>query len=255
MPSKLLILGGTSDARVIAEHLIGQGHDVTTSLAGVTSAPLLPPGQIRQGGFGGVTGLQHYLNSTQTQIIVDATHPFAVQISTHAVTAAQAMGLTLLRLDRPAWRSIPGDQWVPVNSVAEAVAILPLQARVFLAIGRKDIGPFLVRPDLSGVMRMIEAPSETVPGRWFLRLERPPNDIETEIALMRSHHITHLVCKNAGGPANHKLAAARALGISVVLVERPKKPIPKTGGVYASIEALVRAVAAANQQESLVLAR
>ena len=224
-PKRILILGGTSDARTIASRLHAADCDVTTSLAGVTRDPHLPPGAVRRGGFGGAEGLADYIGQERFDALIDATHPFAAQISTHAVLAAQSTQTPLLRFERPAWQRMEGDRWFEVASITKAVAALPNGARVFLTIGRKDIAPFLGRDDLSGIIRSIEVPKIGLPPAWQLRTARPPFSVAEERELMSRERITHLVTKNAGGDdTSAKLEAARALGLPAVMIARPRKP-------------------------------
>jgi precorrin-6A/cobalt-precorrin-6A reductase len=222
---RVLILGGTWEARALAARLVAAGHDVTTSLAGVTRAPELPPGRVRRGGFGGAEGLADYIQRERFEAVIDATHPFAAQISAHAATAAHATGIPSLRFERPAWQRNPQDRWIDVLSVAEAVAALPHGARVLLTIGRKEIAPFLARGDLAGIVRAIEIPKLEMPAGWRLLTARPPFSFESERELMARERVTHLVSKNAGGDEMRaKLDAARALGLPVVMIARPAKP-------------------------------
>jgi precorrin-6A/cobalt-precorrin-6A reductase len=245
MPSeRILILGGTRDARELAAALLARGFHVITSLAGVTADPVLPPGEVRRGGFGGAAGLANYLKSEGIAAVADATHPFAALMSANADAACRATGLPLLRLERPAWRAGPGDRWTSVTSAAEAAAVLPAHARVLLTIGRKEIAPFLVRQEVSGIARMIEPPQLEFPPPWTLLLERPPFTIEAERRLISDHAITWLVTKNAGGGTTEaKLVAAREAGIPVVMIERPAKPeVPSLASAHefsAEIERLL----------------
>jgi precorrin-6A/cobalt-precorrin-6A reductase len=222
---RILILGGTAEARMLANWLIDAGHDVVTSLAGVTQAPHLPKGEVRRGGFGGVEGLAAYLRAGGFRALIDATHPFAAQISHHAAGAAKTCGLPLYRIERPAWVAEEGDLWIGVASIAAAVAALPAGAWVFLTIGRKEVAPFLARADLTGIMRMIEAPKDVLPPQWRLILARPPFTVAGERELMTQNRITHVVSKNAGGEETRaKLLAARETKIPVVMIARPEKP-------------------------------
>lgn len=239
MPGKrILILGGTAEARRLAERLIDAGQDVVTSLAGVTQAPQLPKGEVRRGGFGGAAGLAAYLGAGGFRAIIDAAHPFAAQISRHAASAAKACGLPIYRLERPAWVAEEGDHWIGVANIAAAVAALPAGARAFLTIGRKEVAPFLARADLSGVMRMIEAPRDVPPPQWHLILARPPFTVAAETELMTQNRITHLVSKNSGGAETRaKLIAARETKIPVVMIARPPKPEAVT---VASVDEAIR---------------
>ncbi len=239
MPGKrILILGGTAEARVLANRLIGAGHGIVTSLAGVTQAPRLPAGEVRRGGFGGAEGLAAYLRAGEFRALIDATHPFAAQISLHAAEAAKACGLPLYRLERPAWVAEAGDRWIGVADIAAAVAALPANARVFLTIGRKEVAPFLARADLEGIVRTIEAPKEVLPSRWRLILARPPFTAAAEKELMTQNCITHVVSKNAGGEETRaKLLAARETKIPVLMIARPQKP---EAVILASVDEAVR---------------
>jgi precorrin-6A/cobalt-precorrin-6A reductase len=223
--NRILILGGTGEARLLAGKLTDAGRDVITSLAGVTRSPHLPKGEVRHGGFGGSAALAAYLRKGHVTTLVDATHPFAVRISTHAAEAAKMCALTLYRLERPVWIAGSGDQWISVSDIASAVNALPSGARVFLTIGRKGVAPFLQRGDLEGVLRMIEAPESPPPATWHLILARPPFTVAEETDLLLRHRITHLVCKNSGGEqTSAKLTAARSTKIPVVMIERAPKP-------------------------------
>jgi precorrin-6A/cobalt-precorrin-6A reductase len=250
---KILILGGTTEARAIAGQLDALEAEVTSSLAGVTSHPLLPAGKVRIGGFGGVDGLVRYLTAEHIRVLIDATHPFAVQMSRHAALAAAVAPVVLHRLERAPWTPQNGEYWTGVADMAGAVAALPEGARVFLAVGRKEFAPFTARSDLTGVIRMIEAPDVALDHaqNWAVILERPLPRVEDEIAVLRAHGVTHLVCKNAGGPARHKLAAAHLLGINVVMVERPQKqPLALPHQVHAGIAQLLAAVKMSLSPES-----
>jgi precorrin-6A/cobalt-precorrin-6A reductase len=190
---------------------------------------------VRRGGFGGADGLRDYLLREKISVLIDATHPFAAQISRNATAAVQGSGIMHLRLNRPGWRKQAGANWISAINYVEAANLLPTGARVFLTIGRKEIAPFVERRDISGILRMIEPPAQTVPPNWLLIRARPPSAVEPEIALMKAHDITHLVTKNAGGSNNHKLKAAERLSIPILMIGRPKK----TGGkIFTSLEVL-----------------
>jgi precorrin-6A/cobalt-precorrin-6A reductase len=157
-------------------------------------------------------------------------------MSSHAHLACGDAGVPLLRLERAAWRAGAGDRWTPVASAAEAAAALPAGARALVTVGRKEIAPFLARPNVSGLARMIEPPALPLPSGWTLLCERPPFSVESEQLLMQAHGIDCLVSKNAGGGATAaKLVAARDLGIPVIMVQRPLKPEVQTFDTPAQI--------------------
>lgn len=221
----ILILGGTGDARRLAERLVAEGLRVITSLAGVTTDPVLPPGEVRRGGLGGVEGLVAYLRGEGIGAVIDAMHPFAAQMSIQAHAACVQCSISLYRFERPGWTPQAGDCWTEVDSAEAAAAALPAGARALVTIGRKEIGPFFARGDIGGVARMIEPPPRPVPSGWQVLLQRPPFTRAAEIELMRAQAITHLVTKNAGGSETEaKLFAARQLAIPVIMIARPAKP-------------------------------
>jgi precorrin-6A/cobalt-precorrin-6A reductase len=223
----ILLLVGTHEARLLAREIAGRfpGLKVTASFAGAVSD--LPDLGVptRVGGFGGAEGLAQYLKEERVSVLVDATHPFAARISRNAVAASKSAGIPLLRLERPAWMPSNGDNWLSFPSLEAATEALPAGARVFFSIGRKEIGQVTHRHDLFGLVRMIEAPEAPLPGHWHLVLARPPQSPEDEVVLMTSAGITHLVTRNSGGTRAHaKIAAARDLGLPVLMVERPELP-------------------------------
>jgi len=239
----ILILAGTFEARRLAQSAVAAFPDlrVVLSFAGVVSD--LPETCVptRIGGFGGPDGLADYLAAHRTQLLIDATHPFARQMSWNAQHAAKTSGVPLLRLDRPGW--VPGqeDDWTFVPDMAAAAAGLAQGARIFLAVGRKEISTFAHRTDLYALTRMIEPPAAPLPAHWTLELARPAQSVEAELELLKKHGIERVVCKNSGGTRSFaKLAAARDLGLPVTMIERPELPATP---VYDTPDSLIRAAA------------
>ena len=237
---KILILGGTAEARQLARRLIALGHSVTTSLAGRTQDPILPEGNVRVGGFGGVPGLHAYLRAEGIERLVDATHPYARTMSMNAVAASEASGVKLVRFMRPAWRPEAGESWIEVTSAQEAAAALPLGAKVLLTTGHAGLQTYLEREDCVFLVRVIESPGFDLPGHAALIQSRPPYDLEAEFGLMRRHAITHLVAKNSGGDQTRaKLDAARQAGVEVVMIARPiYGPTLEVDNIDAALAAL-----------------
>jgi precorrin-6A/cobalt-precorrin-6A reductase len=225
---RVLILGGTTEGYELAEALARDKRFVATySLAGRTKTPLLPGGSTRVGGFGGAQGLAAWLRADGVAAVVDATHPYAARISANATEATDALGVPLLRLDRPEWRAKPGDDWRVVPSAGAAVEALgATPRRVFLAIGRTDLAVFRAAPQHGYVIRSVDAPdADSMPPDSTVILERGPFAIDAEVALMQARAIDTIVCKNSGGEAAYgKIAAARQLGIPVVMIRRPPLP-------------------------------
>lgn len=223
----LLILGGTTEATALARAADAAGVTGTVSLAGRVARPRDQALSLRIGGFGGVAGLIGYLRSQGVTHIVDATHPFAAQMSSHAVVASAATGVPLIALTRPAWRAEPGDRWFHVPDMAGAVAALDRErANVFLAIGRMHLAAFAVRPRHRYTLRLVETPQAPLPlPDTRVVVARGPFDIASDMSLMRDHAIDLVVSKNAGGAGAYaKIAAARALNLPVIMIDRPTIP-------------------------------
>ena len=239
MSPHVLVLGGTTEARELAAALAGRpGVRVTSSLAGRVSRPGALAGDVRIGGFGGAEGLAAWLREHEVDAVVDATHPFAVGITANAAAAAATTGVPAVVLRRPGWRPGPGDRWHMADSLAGAAALLPsLGRRVFLTTGRLGLAAFADLPELHFLVRSVEPPEPPLPAHTEVLLARGPFTTDDETALLREHRIDVLVTKDSGGAATApKLAAARQLGVLVVVVRRPPLPegvtaVPDVPGV------------------------
>ena len=217
---KILILGGTTEASAIARALAGDDRFAPVlSLAGRTRAPVPPPVPWRVGGFGGVAGLAEYLRAEGVVAVVDATHPFAAQMKANAAACA----VPRIAVLRPAWAAVPGDRWTPVPDMAAAASALGPTARsAFLTVGQGDLRAF--GPPHRYLVRTVDPPADAPPGATIVTA-RGPFTVEDDRALMVAHGIEVLVTKNSGGTAvAGKLEAARALGVRVVMVDRPAPP-------------------------------
>ncbi len=231
-PTRVLILGGTAEAAGLARALAEDGRVATiTSLAGRTRAPAAVPGAVRVGGFGGPEALAEYLRCEKIGLVVDATHPFAARISRNAARACATAGVPRLLLARPPWTAQAGDTWVPAADAQAAAAALPgLGRRAFLAIGRQELAAFAGLTELWFLVRLVETPETPPPlADYHLVLGRGPFAETREIDLLREHGIEVVVSKNSGGAgAAAKIAAARALELPVVMIERPPAPASET---------------------------
>ena len=231
---RILILGGTIEAFELAVRLSNDARFAPIfSLAGRTAKPVLPPVAHRIGGFGGAQGLADWLRAESIDAIVDATHPFAARISANAAAAARQLGLPLLFLQRPPWRQEDGDNWTRVGDMAQAAAALGEQpARVFLGIGRQEVAAFKAAPQHVYLVRAIEPPdADSLPPQSEVLLQRGPFELAAERELLGAHGIDVVVSKNAGGGAAYaKIAAARQLGLRVVMVERAAAARWRHGG-------------------------
>ncbi|MEU9737069.1 cobalt-precorrin-6A reductase [Streptomyces sp. NPDC048002] len=224
----VLILGGTTESRRLAELLHGTpGLTLTSSLAGRVTSPRLPPGEVRIGGFGGAEGLAAWLAEHRVDALIDATHPFAGTISFNAALAAATAHVPLLALRRPGWVPVPGDDWHEAASLEEAAALLPaLGGRVFLTTGRMGLAAFAGLDELWFLVRSVDPPEAPHPARMEVLLDRGPFDLDGERELLRRHRVDVVVTKDSGGAATApKLTAAREAGVPVVVVRRP--PVPE----------------------------
>ncbi|MCZ8545976.1 cobalt-precorrin-6A reductase [Mesorhizobium qingshengii] len=243
MTHRILILGGTTEARQLAGKLAACADlSVTLSLAGRTESPVAQGVPVRSGGFGGADGLAVHLRETGTDLLIDATHPYAAQISANAAQAARATGVPILALRRPGWAPVEGDRWTPVDTVGDAVRALgPAPRRVFLALGRQEVVAFEAAPQHHYLVRSVDPvePKLTVPDADYL-LARGPFGKADERALLEKHHIDVVVSKNSGGEATYgKIAAARALGIDVIMVRRPMLPDVPSAETVEALGALI----------------
>lgn len=224
---RVLLLGGTTEASALAHALHSAGIETVFSYAGRTNAPGAQPVPVRVGGFGGVAGLLDYLMTEGISHVVDATHPFANTMAHNVHHACTARALPLMRLERPAWVAQNGDDWLSVPDIESICGALPdAPSRVFLAIGRMHVDQFARQPQHHYVLRLVDAPSAPIPlPEHTVIVARGPFDVATDTALMREHRIDFVVAKNAGGSgAVAKITAARALGLPVVMIERPARP-------------------------------
>lgn len=231
----VLLLGGTTEARRLAEVLLARGVPVVTSLAGTVAELRLSPGPVRVGGFGGVTGLVAHLREQRVTAVVDATHPFAEQITANAVAACSQVGVPLLRLSRPSWSTRPdAASWHWVDTVPEArEAAGRLGERIFLALGRQSLGEFADWADRWLLVRVVDSPEVDVPANWEVLRARGPFSRDGERDLLRTRAVDVLVSKDSGGPTDAKLDAAADLGVAVVMVRRPA--LPADVGVVTSV--------------------
>ncbi|MER9605762.1 cobalt-precorrin-6A reductase [Mesorhizobium sp. M0243] len=236
MTHRILILGGTTEARQLAGKLAARAS-VTLSLAGRTESPVAQGVPVRSGGFGGADGLADYLRKEPIDLLIDATHPYAAQISANAAQAARAAGVPILALRRPGWEPVEGDRWTEVNTSGDAARALGLAPRrVFLALGRQEVAAFEAAPQHHYLVRSVDAiePKLAVPDASYLLARGPFREAE-ERALLEKQRIDVVVSKNSGGEATYgKIAAARALDLEVVMIQRPTLPdVPAAESVEA----------------------
>ncbi|WFU14763.1 cobalt-precorrin-6A reductase [Bradyrhizobium sp. CB3481] len=225
---RVLILGGTSDANLLAAAAARAGLDAIYSYAGRTRAPSGQSLPTRIGGFGGASGLAEYIRREGITHLIDATHPFAADMSRNAVAACEATRTPLIALEREPWAKMPGDNWIEVSDITSAVAALPENpARVFLAIGRQHIERFSTKPQHVYTLRFVDPPDRSLPfPDADLIVSRGPFTLTGELEMMRSRGIEWIVARNAGGTgARAKIDAAREFGLPVVMLTRPELPV------------------------------
>ncbi|MEM1333179.1 MAG: cobalt-precorrin-6A reductase [Actinomycetota bacterium] len=239
MTVKVLVLGGTTEARLLSHHLDADPEvEVTVSLAGRTSTAATYGGTTRVGGFGGVDALAEHLVSSRYDAVIDVTHPFAATMSAHAATAADRAGVPRLRVERPPWRSQIGDRWTEVDDAAAAASTLTSlgSRRALITIGRSDLDAFTSLPDVHLVVRSIEAVDDQSPANIVFIQARSPFGVDDETTLLDHHRIDTLVTKNSGGD-DAKLIAARERRVGVVMIRRPAGP---PGPTVADVDGALR---------------
>jgi precorrin-6A/cobalt-precorrin-6A reductase len=236
---RVLILGGTADANRLAEAVARNAAiDAVLSYAGRTDNPTPPPIRWRVGGFGGIDGLQNYLRAERIDRVVDATHPFAAQMSAHAVAACATATVPLLALERAPWQRQPGDHWIEVDDLdAAAVALGSAPRRVFLGIGRMHLKTFAAHLQHAYLVRLVDPPRAPLPlPEAEVIVARGPFDRAADRAMLSRHRIDIVVAKNAGGDAaSAKIDAARDLALPVVMVRRPFVPARATADSVAEV--------------------
>lgn len=245
---KVLLLGGTGEARELAGVLAEAGVEVVSSLAGRTSDARVPVGEVRVGGFGGMSGLVGWLREHPVDAVIDATHPFAASITANAFAATHEVGTPLLVLRRPGWTQEPDDNWHWVDTASVAAELLPgLGTRTFLTIGRQGLDAF-AGTGLWTLARCVDPP-EPRPTWCTLILARGPFTLADEETILRDHAIDVLVTKDSGGPATAaKLTAARHLAIPVIVIRRP--PLPAGPEMVETVEEAAQWVMRASQLPS-----
>jgi len=227
MTPNLLILGGTVEASALARKVAEAGISATLSFAGRVERTKPQPIPIRVGGFGGVQGLAEYLRAHRVTHLIDATHPFAAQMSRNALQAAALAGVPMAALTRAPWQRQPGDRWTEVPDIAGAVAALHGPARrVMLAVGRMHLAEFAPNPQHFYLLRLVDPVDGDLPfPNVHALIDRGPFSYDSDLALLRDHRIDLVVSKNAGGTgARAKIDAARDLGLKVLMIQRPELP-------------------------------
>ncbi|WP_318607500.1 cobalt-precorrin-6A reductase [Mesorhizobium sp. BAC0120] len=246
MNHRVLILGGTTESRELAGHLSAKRNiEVVLSLAGRTRDPIGYPVPLRIGGFGGPGGLAEYIDERKIDLLIDATHPFAAQMSRHAALAALETGVEFFAVSRPAWRQTEGDRWIEAGSVADAVYKLGANTRrVFVTLGRQELAPLSGAPHHSYIVRSVDPidPPLAVPDARYIQA-RGPFALAEERTLLAGEKIDVVLAKNSGGAATYaKIVAARELGVEVVLIRRPERQDVET------VETVRDAVSLAHQR-------
>lgn len=223
---RALVLGGTADASLLAAEIARAGIDAVYSYGGRTRAPAGQPLPTRIGGFGGVSGLADYIRREGITHVIDATHPFAAEMSRNAVAACAETGTPLIALERAPWIKTSDDAWIEAADVNAAVAELPeAPTNVFLAIGRQHIAPFAAKPQHAYTLRFVDPPESPLPFAADVIVSRGPFTLDSELEMLRTRGIAWIVARNSGGGgARAKIDAARRLGLPIIMISRPQLP-------------------------------
>jgi len=235
---RLLLLAGTTEARLIAGALASARIPAIVSLAGATRTPEPLPLPTRIGGFGGAEGFERFLRANSITAVLDATHPFAVAISLRTAAICQMQGVPYVQFLRPSWTPAEGDRWTFLNTEADAARHVPADARVFLATGSQSLDRFAALAGRQVFVRVVDPPHTAFPwpnGQWVVA--RPPFTLAHECDLFLRLRIDWLVVRNSGGSSSRiKLDAARELDLPVAMLRRPQQPEgPKVSTVSAAV--------------------
>jgi precorrin-6A/cobalt-precorrin-6A reductase len=237
---RILILGGTTEASHLALLLAEDNRfQATLSLAGRTQSPTQQALPTRIGGFGGIAGLAAWLRANDVSAVIDATHPYAAQISAHALAACNALSIPLGSIVRAPWQREADDDWIEIESFeAAALALGSTPARVFLSIGRQELAAFAAAPQHHYIARTIDPPTGALPPDIRFVHDRGPFDAAAEEAFLARERIDIIVSKNSGGTATYpKIIASRRLQLPVVMIARPDKP---RGAALDGVDAAMR---------------
>ena len=221
---KILIFGGTVEARKLADILSEGGHEITLSLAGRTKNPKLPKiAKTHIGAFGDIKNLCDFIKKNNFQYLIDATHPYAKNMSEKIVKTAKITNISLVRLSRKIWTKPASAKWIEVNNFSQALEQLPNGAKVFITSGHKDLEQLNAHPNCKFLVRLIEEPKTKLAKNIEVMLDIPPYGFENEIILMKENNITHLITKNSGGEKiRAKIDASVTLNIPIIIINRPK---------------------------------
>src|SRR5262249_34502273 len=244
--SRILILGGTTEARELAERLANRADlEIVVSLAGRTKSPAPQPVAVRSGGFGGAAGLAEYVCKERIDALVDATHPYANVISANASAAAHQAGVPLIVFRRPPWRAVAGDGWIEASDVADAVRRLGERPRgVFVTLGRTELAPLVTAPQHFYLIRSVAPVEPPLPlPRVSYVTDRGPFSAAHDQALMGAHAIDAVIAKNSGGgrARNEKPDGGEEGGV----LSDPSQPPPAPTPARAPDSAVVRRFARA----------
>ncbi|MEB2543650.1 cobalt-precorrin-6A reductase [Burkholderia cenocepacia] len=237
MSARILLLGGTGDALKIARAL-GPHH--VYSLAGLGKTPDDLRCDVRVGGFGGAAGLTAYLRDAGIGLVIDATHPYAAQISANAAAATRDAGVPLWAVRRAPWTPQPGDDWRMVDDWAGIEAALAPFRRPLFTLGREPLAHLdAIPPHQFWLVRCLDAHPGNA--RAQVVAARGPFTLDGERALFALAGIDVVVSKNSGGAATEaKLDVARERGLPVVMLRRP--PLPDADRAFDSVRALIDAL-------------
>jgi len=233
MNGRILLLGGVTEALAIARQLAPR-H--VYSLAGIGRVPQDLACQVRVGGYGGAEGLADYLRVESIDLLIDATHPYAAQISRNAALAARSAGIPCWALRRPAWQAQPGDDWREVEDWAGLIQALAPFERPLFTLGREPLQHLHeIPPHQFWTLRALEA----CPGNERCEVigARGPFLIDDERALFERRRVDVLVSKNSGSTATEpKLEVARERGTPVLILKRPE--LPEVDRLFSSVTEL-----------------
>ena len=241
---KILILGGIAESKELALALIAAGHRVIYSIAGLVRQPDLPC-PVHSGGFStghedGVRGLAGYCRAQRIDLLIDATHPYAVNISANAVAVAADATIPCWRFDRPGWNRDQHPRWHDYRQWQDLLPQINHFRRPFFSVGASVLRFSNQRPSHQQWVVRSARPCDPVEGIILINAIGP-FDLAAELELLRQYRVDALISKNSGcSRVAAKLEAANTLGLPIYVQERPE--LPAADRCFSEIASLVAAV-------------
>ena len=251
----IFVLAGTQDGREIVRLLLEQGHDVAASVVSSYGGELLAHACGQRCLINDKpldeAALKDYLQEHDIRLLVDASHPYAANVSRNAIAVCQALSIPYIRYERDLSK-LDYDRITVVHSYEEAAqAAAALGKKIVLTTGSRNLDKFVHSPDLKDceLTARVLPTAEVIGLCESLGLDaghivalQGPFSQELNRELFRKYGAEVIITKNSGtiGGTDTKFAAAAELNLPIVLIDRPKLNYPCITHDYAEVLAFVR---------------